>query len=96
MTLSNAQSLSQPFKCHHHKCRRPQWAEPGVTSTHSRLHAQEMQMTSVAQAESNVHLIGVEGSSDDLDRPMEVCPYPISPAADDDVHQRPMTRFSSR
>ena len=34
---------------------------------------QEMQMTAVAQAAPNVHLIGVEGSSDDLDRPMERC-----------------------
>jgi hypothetical protein len=28
-------------------------------------------MTSVARAASNVHLIGVEGSSDDLDVPLE-------------------------
>ena len=32
---------------------------------------QEMQMTAVAEAASNVHLMGVEGSSDDLDVPLE-------------------------
>jgi len=32
---------------------------------------QELQMTYVARAASNVHLIGVEGSSDDLDVPLE-------------------------
>lgn len=32
---------------------------------------QERQMTSVAEAAENVHLIGVEGSSDDLDVPIE-------------------------
>ena len=32
---------------------------------------QEMQMTAVAEAASNVHLMGVEGGSDDLDVPLE-------------------------
>ena len=31
------------------------------------------QMTSVAEVEKNVHVVGVEGSSDDLDVPMEQC-----------------------
>lgn len=30
-------------------------------------------MTSVAESEANVHVVGVEGSSDDLDVPMEAC-----------------------
>ena len=30
-------------------------------------------MTSVSEVEPNVHVIGVEGSSDDLDVPMEAC-----------------------
>jgi len=30
-----------------------------------------MQMTAVAEAASNVHLMGVEGGSDDLDVPLE-------------------------
>jgi threonine synthase len=34
---------------------------------------QERQMTSVAERERNVHVVGVEGSSDDLDVPMEAC-----------------------
>ena len=34
---------------------------------------QERQMTSVAEVEPNVHVIGVEGTSDDLDVPMEAC-----------------------
>ena len=34
---------------------------------------QERQMTSVAEVEANVHVVGVEGSSDDLDVPMEAC-----------------------
>ena len=34
---------------------------------------QERQMTSVAEQASNVHVIGVEGTSDDLDVPMEAC-----------------------
>ena len=34
---------------------------------------QERQMTAVAEIESNVHVYGVEGSSDDLDVPMEAC-----------------------
>lgn len=34
---------------------------------------QERQMTSVAEREANVHVIGVEGTSDDLDVPMEAC-----------------------
>jgi threonine synthase len=34
---------------------------------------QERQMTSVAEVEPNVHVVGVEGSSDDLDVPMEAC-----------------------
>ena len=34
---------------------------------------QERQMTYPAALEPNVHLIGVDGSSDDLDVPMEAC-----------------------
>ena len=34
---------------------------------------QERQMTHAAAAARNVHLVGVEGSSDDLDVPMEAC-----------------------
>ena len=34
---------------------------------------QERQMTSVAEVEENVHVIGIEGTSDDLDVPMEAC-----------------------
>eukprot|EP00939_MAST-03C_sp_MAST-3C-sp1_P001697 g1697.t1 len=34
---------------------------------------QERQMTSVAEAEENVHCVAVEGTSDDLDVPMEKC-----------------------
>ena len=30
-------------------------------------------MTSVAEVEANVHVVGVEGSSDDLDVPIEAC-----------------------
>ena len=34
---------------------------------------QEAQMTRVAEARSHVHLVGVEGTSDDLDVPLEAC-----------------------
>ena len=34
---------------------------------------QERQMTSVAEVEANVTVVGVEGTSDDLDVPMEAC-----------------------
>ena len=34
---------------------------------------QERQMTSVAEREANVHVIGVQGTSDDLDVPIEAC-----------------------
>ena len=34
---------------------------------------QERQMTSVAEVAANVHVVGVEGTSDDLDVPMEAC-----------------------
>ena len=34
---------------------------------------QERQMTAIAEIEANVHVYGVEGSSDDLDVPMEAC-----------------------
>lgn len=34
---------------------------------------QERQMTSVSEVEANVHVVGVEGGSDDLDVPMEAC-----------------------
>ena len=34
---------------------------------------QERQMTSVAECEANVHVVGVEGTSDELDVPIEAC-----------------------